>query len=86
MPPVDGIEHVPEILHSSEVKARSQFLGDGSKPKSVMILGAGETGHDMAHLAVTAAASPVVLCHRDGFFCGPKAFNSAIGPPLAGVH
>jgi len=75
MPPINGIEHVPEILHSSAVKTRAQF-GEG---KSVMILGAGETGHDMAHLAVTAPTSSVVLCHRDGFFCGPKVLRRVCG-------
>jgi dimethylaniline monooxygenase (N-oxide forming) len=27
---------------------------------------------DMAHLAVTSPTKSVTVCHREGFFCGPK--------------
>ncbi|OAA71272.1 dimethylaniline monooxygenase [Cordyceps fumosorosea ARSEF 2679] len=44
------------VLHSSEVKTRAQ-LGEGTH---VVVLGAGETGMDMAHLAVTAPTASVI--------------------------
>ena len=68
MPHVIGINEVPRVLHSSEVKSRSQFGVD----TNVVILGAGETAMDLAYLAVTSPTKSVTVCHRDGFFCGPK--------------
>ena len=68
MPYVEGIEHAGEVLHSSELKSREQFGVD----KNVIILGAGETAMDLAFLAVTSPTKSVTVCHRDGFFCGPK--------------
>ena len=65
---VKGIENVPTVLHSSEFKSRIQF-GTG---KDVMVLGSGETGADLAYLAVTSPTQSVTLCHRDGFLCAPK--------------
>ncbi|OHF00066.1 dimethylaniline monooxygenase [Colletotrichum orchidophilum] len=67
IPSIEGLDNV-RLLHSSEVKERRQFGSD----TSVMILGAGETGMDLAHLAVTSKAREVVLCHKDGFFCAKK--------------
>ncbi|KAH8812272.1 hypothetical protein F5884DRAFT_820216 [Xylogone sp. PMI_703] len=66
--PIKGIENVPKVLHSSEFKARKQF----GKDTNVVVLGVGETGMDMAHLAVTWPTASVTLCHRNGFLCGPK--------------
>jgi dimethylaniline monooxygenase (N-oxide forming) len=68
MPYIDGIERVEKVLHSSRLKTRAQF-GENT---NVYIMGAGETGMDLAYLAVTSAAKTVTLCHRDGFFCAPK--------------
>jgi dimethylaniline monooxygenase (N-oxide forming) len=68
VPAIPGMEKVDTILHSSELKTRQQF----GKDKSVMVLGAGETGMDICHLAITSPTKSVVLCHRNGFFCGPK--------------
>ncbi|KAM3543976.1 hypothetical protein ARSEF1564_003085 [Beauveria bassiana] len=68
IPALPGLERVKTVLHSSEVKTRAQ-LGEGT---NVVVLGAGETGMDMAHLAVTAPTASVTLCHRGGFFCAPK--------------
>ncbi|EJP63556.1 dimethylaniline monooxygenase [Beauveria bassiana ARSEF 2860] len=68
IPALPGLERVKTVLHSSEVKTRAQ-LGEGTH---VVVLGAGETGMDMAHLAVTAPTASVTLCHRGGFFCAPK--------------
>lgn len=68
IPEIPGIERVPVVLHSSQLKTRKQ-LGNGT---NVVVLGAGETGMDIAHLAVTAPAASVTVCHRDGFFCAPK--------------
>ena len=53
-------------LHSSQFKDRSLFKG-----KSVMILGTGETGMDMAYEAVKAGAKQIVLCTRAGFLMFP---------------
>ncbi|PWI76925.1 dimethylaniline monooxygenase [Purpureocillium lilacinum] len=50
MPKIPGLERVPEVLHSSQFKARSQF----GKDKTVVVVGTGETGADVAHLAITS--------------------------------
>lgn len=71
VPALKGIDRVPTVLHSSQVKRREQFGRDST----VVILGAGETAMDMAQLAVTSPSKEVVLCHRDGFFCAPKAWS-----------
>jgi dimethylaniline monooxygenase (N-oxide forming) len=71
IPKVPGIERVPVVLHSSQVKTRQQFGHD----TNVVVLGVGETGMDMAHLAVTSPTKSVTVCHRDGFFCGPKVLE-----------
>lgn len=68
LPQIAGIERVPTVLHSSEFKTRKQF-GEGT---NIVVLGAGETAMDLAHLAVTSPTKSVTLCHRDGFFCAPK--------------
>ncbi|GJN84599.1 hypothetical protein PLIIFM63780_008160 [Purpureocillium lilacinum] len=68
VPAIPGIEHVPSVMHSSMFKTRAQF----GKDTHVVVCGAGETGMDIAHLAVTAPTASVTLCHRDGFFCAPK--------------
>jgi len=68
IPTVKGIDYVPTVLHSSTFKLKSQF-GVG---KTVLILGTGETGMDVAHMAVTSPTERVILCHRDGFLCAPK--------------
>ncbi|KAJ9143402.1 Dimethylaniline monooxygenase [Pleurostoma richardsiae] len=57
-----------QIMHSSQFKARSQLGND----KTVLILGAGETAMDIAHLAVTSPTKEVMLAHRDGFYVAPK--------------
>ena len=63
-----GIENVPTSFHSSAFKERKQFGIDNN----IMILGSGETGMDLAYLAVTSPTKSVTLCHRDGFLCAPK--------------
>ncbi|KAF5024325.1 hypothetical protein F66182_3602 [Fusarium sp. NRRL 66182] len=68
IPDIKGIERVDSVLHSSHLKSRTQF----GKDTNVYIMGAGETGMDLAYLAVTSEAKSVTLCHRDGFFCAPK--------------
>ncbi|KAF6834666.1 dimethylaniline monooxygenase [Colletotrichum plurivorum] len=68
IPSIEGLGGAAKVLHSSEVKGRHQF----GQNTSVMILGAGETAMDLAHLAVTSEAREVVLCHKDGFFCAKK--------------
>jgi dimethylaniline monooxygenase (N-oxide forming) len=68
VPQLVGIENVPAVLHSSRFKERNQFGVD----KNIMILGSGETGMDLAFLAITSPTKSVTLCHRDGFLCAPK--------------
>ncbi|KAI0896347.1 FAD/NAD(P)-binding domain-containing protein [Annulohypoxylon nitens] len=68
IPEVKGIEKIPVVLHSSQLKRREQF-GVG---KTVLILGSGETGADVSLLAVTSPTKRVVLCHRNGFHLAPK--------------
>jgi dimethylaniline monooxygenase (N-oxide forming) len=68
IPTISGLERVPVVIHSSEFKERKQF-GEG---KDVLILGSGETGMDIAYLAVTSDTKSVTISHRDGFLCAPK--------------
>lgn len=68
LPTLPGAERVPVVKHSSEFKLRSEF----GKNKTVVVMGSGETGIDIAHLAVTSPTARVVLCHRDGFLGAPK--------------
>jgi dimethylaniline monooxygenase (N-oxide forming) len=37
-----------------------------------MILGSGETGADLAYLALTSPTKQAILCHRDGWIGAPK--------------
>ena len=69
IPHLEGVEHVPVVMHSSEFKTREQF----GKDKTVLIIGSGETSGDLAYLAITGETKQVVLCHRDGFLSAPKA-------------
>jgi dimethylaniline monooxygenase (N-oxide forming) len=71
IPTIKGLENVPAVIHSSEFKRRRQFGVD----KDVLIVGSGETGMDIAYLAITSPTKSVTLCHRDGFFCAPKVLS-----------
>ena len=77
VPHIPGIERVPRVMHSSRFKRREQFGHD----TNVVVCGAGETGMDIAHLAVTSPTASVTLCHRDGFFCAPKVCLTTSPPP-----
>ncbi|TVY68852.1 Dimethylaniline monooxygenase [N-oxide-forming] [Lachnellula suecica] len=68
IPDIDGLENVPMVIHSSDFKEKKQF-GVG---KDVLIVGSGETGMDLAYMAVTSDTKSVTLSHRDGFHCGLK--------------
>ncbi|KAE9364762.1 FAD/NAD(P)-binding domain-containing protein [Stipitochalara longipes BDJ] len=68
IPALEGLRNVPTVIHSSEFKGRKQFGVD----KDVLIVGSGETGMDIAYLAITSPTKSVTLCHRDGFLCAPK--------------
>lgn len=71
-PLVPGLYHVPTVLHSSEFHSRKQLLASRQDP-TVVVLGIGETGMDLGHLAVTTpGVKSVIMCHRQGFFCAPK--------------
>lgn len=60
-PALDSTEReIPrQVYHSSEYKSRSQLAG-----RRVMVLGTGETGHDLAYEAAKAGATEVALCTR----------------------
>ena len=68
MPHIPGMERVPVVMHSSDFKTRKQFGVD----KTVLVVGCGETGADVAYLAVTAPTRRVVMSHRDGFHMAPQ--------------
>ena len=68
IPVIEGLGNVPTVIHSSEFKERQQFGVD----KDILIVGSGETGMDIAYLAITSPTKSVTLCHRDGFLCAPK--------------
>jgi len=71
IPKLPGIEAIPEAIHSSVYKERAQLTG-----KSVMILGCGETGMDLAYESCKAGAREVTLCHRGGYLSFPKVLNA----------
>ncbi|KAJ8106861.1 hypothetical protein ONZ43_g6917 [Nemania bipapillata] len=74
IPHIEGIERVPTVLHSSQFKKREEFGVD----KTVLVLGAGETGADVAVLAATSPTKKVVLCHRNGFHLATKTTSLPI--------
>lgn len=82
IPNVPGAAKVPVVKHSAEFKSREEFGTD----RTVVVLGTGETGIDMAYLAVTSPTKRVILCHRDGFLGAPKVNMSLLsrssGPQL----
>jgi dimethylaniline monooxygenase (N-oxide forming) len=80
IPDVPGIDKVKIVKHSSQFKKREEFP-QGSQ---VVVLGTGETGMDIAHLAVTSPTKRVVLCHRQGFLGAPKKIPNPILFPILG--
>ena len=69
IPDIEGLENAPCVMHSSDFKSREQFRGR----KTIMVIGCGETGADISHLAVTRPETErVIVCHRDGFHFAPK--------------
>ncbi|WWC63622.1 uncharacterized protein I303_106227 [Kwoniella dejecticola CBS 10117] len=63
--------NAPEWIHSSSYKSRSQLEG-----KEVLILGAGETGMDVAYESIMAGSKKVWLGVRNGFLSFPKVLNN----------
>ncbi|KAE8395867.1 FAD/NAD(P)-binding domain-containing protein [Aspergillus alliaceus] len=80
VPPIPGLEKVPTVIHSSQFKERAQF---GSN-RTILILGAGETATDIAHLAVTSPTKRVVMSHRKGFHLAPKRNLDPVILPILG--
>ena len=79
IPNIDGIQHVPRVIHSSDFKASKQFRGS----RTIMVVGCGETGADISYLAVTyPQAERVLVCHRDGFHFAPKVISTRVDPAL----
>jgi dimethylaniline monooxygenase (N-oxide forming) len=74
IPNIKGMENVPLAFHSSGFKSRKQFGTD----KTVMVVGSGETGTDIAYLAATSPTKRVLLCHRDGLHFAPKVCTVAL--------
>jgi dimethylaniline monooxygenase (N-oxide forming) len=67
------------VMHATQFKNKfgreSEFNKSATRPEgsTVVVLGAGETGHDVAYCAVrNSYVKRVVMCHRDGFFIAPK--------------
>ncbi|KAH7112383.1 dimethylaniline monooxygenase [Dactylonectria macrodidyma] len=80
IPDIRGINNVHRVIHSSEFKTREQFGVD----QTVMIVGSGETGADIAYLAVTSTTRRVLLWHRDGFHFAPKRNPGPVLLPILG--
>ncbi|KAK3364607.1 hypothetical protein B0T25DRAFT_620524 [Lasiosphaeria hispida] len=80
IPTFEGIENIPEVFHSADFRAKSQFGVD----KTVLILGTGETGMDVAYMAVNSPTKRVLLSHRDGFLCAPKRVPDPVILPILG--
>ncbi|KAK0725925.1 hypothetical protein B0H67DRAFT_642281 [Lasiosphaeris hirsuta] len=80
IPTLEGIENVPKVFHSADFKTKSQFGVD----KTVLVLGTGETGMDVAYMAVNSPTRRVLLSHRDGFLCAPKRVPDPVILPIFG--
>lgn len=61
----------PRWIHSSSYKSRSQL-----RDKSVLVLGAGETGMDVAYESVLSPARRTTMGVRSGFLSFPKVLNN----------
>lgn len=61
----------PEWIHSSSYKSHDQLRG-----KEVLVLGAGETGMDVAYESVISPAKKVSMGVRGGFLSFPKVLNN----------
>lgn len=61
----------PSWIHSSDYKSRSQL-----KSKKVLVLGAGETGMDVAYESVLSPAKQTWMGIRGGFLSFPKVLNN----------
>jgi dimethylaniline monooxygenase (N-oxide forming) len=73
LPVIPGLHHIQKVIHSSEFKTKSQF----GVNKTVMVIGSGETGADVAYLAVNSPTKQVLMCHKDGFHFAPKVRRAA---------
>jgi dimethylaniline monooxygenase (N-oxide forming) len=71
------MELVPVSLHSSGFKTKAQFGVD----KTVLILGSGETGMDVAYMDGNSPTKRDLLSHRDGFLCAPKVRTQSTYAP-----
>jgi len=80
LPAIEGIQHVPQHFHSSDLKSKAQFGID----KTILILGSGETGMDLAYMAVNSPTRRVLMSHRDGFLCAPKRVPDPVILPILG--
>ncbi|CAG2010567.1 unnamed protein product [Fusarium graminearum] len=80
LPVIPGLHHVPEVIHSSDFKTKSQF----GTNKTVMVIGSGETGAEIAYLAVMSPMKQVLMCHKDGFHFAPKRNSGSVLLPILG--
>ena len=83
IPQIPGDEHVPIVMHSEDFNGRKQFGESNGEGKTIMVLGAGETGFDICHLAMTSPTKRVLMCHRDGFWGLPKVCSQNRGRDMA---
>ena len=77
IPHIQSLHHkfTGSFLHSSEYKERAMFKG-----QRVLVVGAGETGCDIAYRAAIARADAVLLSARSGFLSVPHEWYK--GAPL----
>lgn len=76
IPPIPGLNtgetsSAPQWFHSSEYKLRSQVSG-----KKILVLGAGETGMDVAYESLLSPARKVWMGVRGGFLSFPKVLDN----------
>lgn len=74
-PNVPGLrsDFAGKVLHSSTYKQRDIFAG-----QRVLVVGAGETGLDLAYRAVQARATEVTLAVRRGFLSVPTVIKNGV--------
>ncbi|WXC63447.1 hypothetical protein SNK03_009268 [Fusarium graminearum] len=82
LPVIPGLHHVPEVIHSSDFKTKSQF----GTNKTVMVIGSGKTGADIAYLAVMSPMKQVLMCHKDGFHFAPKVSPSMLAEQISSTQ
>ena len=72
VPPWDGVEESPiEVLHAAEFRRPDPFLG-----RSVLVVGAGNSGVEIAHLCAAASVETTLAMHRRPVFARREFFGT----------